>query len=403
MFGPLPLLLAPLTVLNFEDRSEVRVRPNQGEAAAIDLVNAAKVGVTVATRESSFGATYSPMFTYYQVGQENSIPGLFHGASLNFSQAFSRVFFGLTETLSAGQTNFRIGATAPITPTAPNGSETPAPPAVPPTSGLPPAQSGAKDAFLWYGSSRTILTVGEILSKRSTLFQSAFYGIESGLDDTARANYPLQTSLGGSFGSTYQLAKRDSLGTTLAGSFVRTNQPIGANLPNRDALILSVSESWAREMARGLSGQMLLGLSWTQDQSGDAPPARTIYPTASVSLTGELPLRSTLQGALGLGPLVDRFTGAIDYRGTWSVVYTQTRTRLIWSVGTAGASSLNLDSPNSIATAGVSGTIAYALADEWFVDARTGTSWQLLGANENTPFLWTLAAGLTFRPQPERL
>ncbi len=366
-------------------------------------------GLTLALRQKRVAWTlgYFPRLTLNDfAGSPPGSPTVTHTLNAQASIAFRRAQLTLSQSGSYGTQNLRVPAifAPPVAPAVPE----PAPevpeampaadpsPAPPPILAQPTLITAAYDEPIRYANSSSSVALGHVLSRRLTLSESLGYSFGSGLTTAARALYPRQdqASAGVSLGTS--VSRTDTLASTLSAQLTTTK--------NTDARILSGAEFWSHRFSTTVNSDMGAGLAYTEsvDPGGSLT---SVLPVGSVSVLLQQPrrrVRHSVSLSLGVAPQVDRVSGTIDSRATWSLTGVRTRGPLTLSLNSAGTSSLDVNSANRFLALGGTAQASYAVTKEFSGALSVGGTWQdFRTATSNAP-VWFGAILLTYRlaPQP---
>lgn len=388
-----PLLLS-LVLVGFEDRAEARTRSFGGEEVFVDLVESARLTLSVSEQRNVAELDYAPSFTLFSVGTSQMDLATFHTLSGMVAHTYRRGYVSLHESLSIGRQNFRLALTpSTFVPTDPSD-----PTFNPEAPGSAAARTSVFDRLVWFGSTTTTLSLGQTLTPRTHLFEYASYGVHGGLDPGGQDLYPLfrQLSVGG--GVTHSLSPRDTLLSGVDAQRTSTASDIDVDL-------LIVREAWTHAVSALTTTNLMAGASYASQRSptGDL---RYWLPLAEASVVTNLASypRRSFSATVGIAPVADWLSGLLDYRAYGSLALAETRGRLSWSVATSATSSIGSTDTSDLTAIVVSGIISYQKTPELFFNAAAGTSWLLFDEQVGVPpALWYVSAGITYRPRSWRL
>ena len=399
MTGSLAVLLAPLVVVGFEDRVETRVRTFGDGAPRVDLVESASLQLSISGQRNSATIGYAPMLLLLSVGTPEQAVGFAQAFDGTVNHTYRRGFVSLQQSAVLARNNLRLTLVPqPLDPAGPSDQT--------PTVPLPPGSAASGSAFydtvVWFGSTRTSLALGQTLSPRLRLHESASYSAHGGLGSATETLYPRQYQQAAGAGLSQTLTRRDTLTHGLDAQRTTTSG-------RAQVYVLSLRETWAHVFSSATSGQLAAGLAYARE--ADVPeegrePLDTWLPVGEASLmsrwSGE-GARAALTAAVGVAPTVDWLSGRLDQRGYVNLAFTEERRRFTWFVGGSGMTSLDQSTPNALTIAAVAAGASQRWSREISVDANVTASRQLFGENISASTLWMAFAGITYRPNPWRL
>lgn len=394
MPGAVSPLLLSLVLLGFEDRAEARARSFSDEEVFVDLVEAARLTLSVSEQRNVAELNYSPSLTLFSVGTSQMDLATFHTLSGMVAHTYRRGYVSLHESLTIGRENFRLA----LTPSAFELPDPTDPTLTPKAPGAAAAQASVFDRLVWFGSTTTTLSLGQMLTPRTNLFEYASYGVHGGLDPGARELYPFfrQLSVGG--GVTHSLSLRDTLLSGVDAQRTSTSDDVEVD-------ILILREAWTHVVSPTTTTSLMAGASYASQRSptGDIRLWLPVAEAGVVTTWASYPRRS-LSATVGVAPVADWLSGLLDYRAYGSLALTETRGRLSWSVATSATSSIGSTGDSDLTAIVVSGLVSYQKTPELFFDASAGTSWLLFDEQVGAPpALWNVSAGVTYRPRAWRL
>ncbi len=395
-------ILAQALSFSVEDSVGLRARL---AADVVSLDAEMDPGLTLALRQKRAAWTlgYYPRLALNDFsGSPPGSPSISHTLSAQASIAFRRAQLTLSQSGSYGTQNLRVPAlfAAPVPEPAPEAPDAMLPtdpnPAPPPILAQPTLITAAYDGPIRYANSSSSAALGHVLSRRLTLSETVGYSFGSGLNAPARVLYPRQDQVGAGVSLGTIVSRTDTLTSALNAQLTTTNKT--------DARILSGAEFWAHRFSSTVNGDIGAGLAYTESVD-PAGSLTSVLPVGSVSVSLQQPrrrVRHSVSLSLGVAPQVDRVSGTIDSRATWSLTGVRTRGPLTLSLNSAGTSSLDQNSANRFLALGGTAQAGYAVTEEFSGALSVGSTWQDFQAATSTPPVWFGALLLTYRlaPQP---
>jgi len=395
-------ILAQALSFSVEDSAALRSRL---AADVVSLDAEMDPGLTLALRQKRVAWTlgYYPQLTLNDfAGSPPGSPSVTHTVNAQSSIAFRRAQLTLSQSGSYGTQNLRVPAIfAPPVPE-PAREAADAMPAADPNEALailaqPTLITAAYDEPIRYANSSSSVALGHVLSHRLTLSETLGYSFGSGLDTSARALYPRQDQVGAGVSLGTIVSRNDTLTSSLSAQLTTTK--------NTNARILSGTESWSHRFSPTVNGDIGAGLAYTESVDPAGNPT-SVLPVGSVSVSLQQPrrrVRHSVSLSLGVAPQVDRVSGTIDSRATWSLTGVRTRGPLTLSLNSAGTSSLDENSANRFLALGGTAQASYAVTEEFSGALSVGSTWQDFRTATSTPPVWFGALLLTYRLAPQPL
>ena len=398
MPAPIAPLLAQAVALTLAETTELRTRLFE-QSVDWDASAQPSAELSMATHRSDVTFGYHPELLLLSIGQPDSELAFYNRGDVRANHRFQRTNVLLQQSGTYGERNFRLALAPELT----------APEAPDPGAGAEPAEPGATgsaqartvDQVVRFWSTTSTAGMAHILSHTHVLSAYASYEASAGIGDESRLFYPLQRKIAGSVRETYAFSRRDSLLTNLDGSRVYTDPDIRSDLA-------TLQEIWMREFRGGFELSIGGGVSYARTATADGTttvlglePAGTLSVGYNWSSGGS---RYALEANGTAAPVVDRTTGEVDNRASWTVSLSRVRHQLTLLAAANGTHSLDRDTNSFLSSVGMSLGAIYLISRYWTARAGATGSLQILNTGEKTtPILWTGFIGLAYQPAAIRL
>jgi hypothetical protein len=394
------VVLAQAMTLTVEDRAEVRLRSFEGtEYVDAETRPRLVLGASASTAgaATSWELNYSPSFMVLGLGTPESDLLLYHNGTARTSIRGRRTELVLTQSVEYGTRNFRV-AVFPAAPAAPSGEGVPGAPAPTNPGALPAGQAQMVNQTLEFGGTASSALVTHALTRRTLFAQEVGFSASGGLGETSSEVFPLQRGPWATSNFGYRLSSRDTLWTSGDARFVETGS-------GRRVDLLNVTERWASQLTRRQNLELAAGITLSRQETLAQPepltePELGVHPVGSAawSYTAQY-LRLGTTAALAL--VVDRMTGAADERSIFDVFISRRTGRVTWQAILTGTRSLDMNTPNSLASVATDLGVVWTLNSRLTADCGVRTNWNTFAGQEPTT-MWIAYVGVTGRAAPFR-
>jgi hypothetical protein len=392
MPGPTHLLL-PLALVAFEERTEARVHAFSAEAARLDLVQNARLRLSVDDQRNTAALAYAPTLLLLSAGSPDNEVALFHTFDALLTHRYRRGFVSLSQATTFGRNNFRL-ALAPTTAPDTSSPSSPANVALQPP-GAPASRGPVFDEVVWFGSTMTTLTLGQTLTPRLSAYEYANYSVHGGLDSQARALFPTQHQQTLGTGLVSLLSPRD---TVTSGIDAQRTSTTGLN----EIYLLALRERWQHEFSARTNGTLSVGAAYAVERDPQQDSPGPWLPLAEAGVTtgwSETGTQSRLAAYVGVTPAVDWFSGQLDHRAYANLTLSQSHHTRRWFVTGSAVTSLDQSVDSSLTAVALVIGASQLLSPELTLDSTLSTSWQLFESQDTPAFLWMGTVALTYRPR----
>lgn len=353
---------------------------------------------------------YEPRVTFVDIfGPQPAGPLWLQSAAARLTLHEPRYSLSLTQTGSFGEQEL-IGAgviaapqlpqTSSAAPQAQAGSPaqpmpaqpTTTPPAMAPTLNLLPSARSIRIA-----DEETAASLTALWSRRWQSYFRASFGFLGGADPAARSLLPRQRRAQLASSVSYDMSRRDQLGTVLSGAQIETSN-------GYDHWLASLAEAWATRWTSATRSELSLGVAFSDSTSPSAASSSRWGPIASASLMHESLFREMhvhMQIGVGYAPDVNVLLGRLQNRLQTSALLGVELGPVAARLLLGAAQTIPAHAPYAVTVATAALNVEYGLL-QW-LSAQTGAQLArqaFAGANSGTT--WLAYAGLEARASEVR-